>query len=84
MGCKGGRFGLACLELFALTSLAMRCAGDLAAKLAGIAALHPAVRIGSYPNTDMGLGESVKGRPYKVRPDAGGEGRACLASSFGP
>lgn len=40
--------------------------GDLAAKLSGIAALHPAVRIGSYPNVDMGLGESGKGRPYKV------------------
>lgn len=44
-----------------------RPTGDLAAKLSGIAALHPAVRIGSYPNVDMGLGEAVAGRPYKVR-----------------
>ncbi|KAI7841941.1 hypothetical protein COHA_004468 [Chlorella ohadii] len=52
--------------------------GDLAAKLAGIAALHPAVRIGSYPNTDMGLGESVKGRPYKVKLQFEGRDKAAL------
>lgn len=45
--------------------------GDLAAKLGGIAALHPAVRIGSYPNTAMGLGEPAGGQAYKVRPGGG-------------
>lgn len=43
-------------------------AGDLAVKLGSIAALHPAVRIGSYPNTGLGQGasESVPDGAYKV------------------
>ncbi|PSC71220.1 3 -phosphoadenosine 5 -phosphosulfate sulfotransferase (PAPS reductase) [Micractinium conductrix] len=43
--------------------------GDLAAKLGSIAALHPAVRIGSYPNVSMGLGAGEAAGPgsFKVK-----------------
>lgn len=36
-------------------------------QLANVASLHPAVRIGSYPNTAMGVGEAAGGQPYKVK-----------------
>lgn len=53
-------------------------------KLGSIAALHPSVRIGSYPNTNIGQGasEGVPEGGYKVRPPPGGacaRGRASLA-----
>lgn len=43
--------------------------GDLAVKLGSIAALHPSVRIGSYPNTNIGQGasEGVPEGGYKVK-----------------
>lgn len=44
-------------------------AGDLALKLGSIASLHPSVRIGSYPNVEMGQGAREVGgaNSYKVK-----------------
>lgn len=39
--------------------------GDLAVKLGGIAGLHPAVRIGSYPNVAI-FGDKKGEHQYKV------------------
>lgn len=46
-----------------------------------MAAAHPKVRFGSYPNVAMGVGEAVGGHAYKVR--AGGAGLGCSGGAVG-
>lgn len=68
---SAGHSGLGTPQLFAATTnrsyrLLMPRAGDLAIKLGSVAAMHPAVRVGSYPN--VAWESDASKTPWRVRP----------------